>query len=372
MSQGQDVVEPTKVIGDPFAEAWIEDDQKPAGDVKQDGDEPSGQAPEAPAPDAQPVVKDGGNPPAAQQDAVQAQEQQGGQPASQEPQGSAGDEEARRKEANEKSMQGRLDAERRKNEELANRLRALEAQVAARQQPQSTVQRTPQQATSQRAPDSLFGSPVSVDRVDEETRELVEAFAKANPDLAPLIVEDSKEGERLRRILNEFGSDYTATAAEMTVKTRQLEMAEAARAKASEESVVLGHLRTLAHEHPEFAEALTGSTSEALRLREEMNQQLSAWIDTLPYKQGVYAQNVLSGGTTEQVSFILGKFKEAKAAAAAPQQGGSVAQPPAQAAPNLATQRAAEAGFAVQVRSGSALPRQEIPKDDWDAVWDLP
>lgn len=264
--------------------------------------------------------------------------------------------------ANERSMQGRLEAERRKNAELLAQLRSLESRAPA--QPASP-------ATSLTAPATslAFAQPIKADSVDEEARIQISEFVKANPELAPLIVEDSKDGERMRRILSEYGGDHTATAAEMVVEKRRMVAAEAQRVQATQKEIVVNHYKRLAADHPEYADAMVGTTDESFAKRAHLQEEIQAWISTLPYDQGVYAANAIAQGTTDEVSFVLEQFKQSQAAPVAP-----IAPAATQAAMPAGvnaqrTRRAAEAGLAVPVRSAATLPKSTPDKDDFDSAW---
>jgi len=263
---------------------------------------------------------------------------------------------------NERSMQGRLEAERRKTADLEARLKALESRDTAK--PEHRQEAAPASPASGVA----YGKPISASSVDEETRILVNEFAKENPELAQLIIEDSKEGARMRRILAEYGGDHTATAAELIVEKRRMVAAESERAQAAKVDVVVSHYKRLAADHPEYADALVGATDEAIAAKGRLQGEMMAWVKTLPYDQGSYAARVMQEGTTDQVSFVIGEFKKFKAAAPAtalaPQED---TQPVSKV--DQRTKRAAESALAVPVRGAAVLPKTTPDKDDFDAAW---
>lgn len=353
MTNEETTVTPATPNEDSFGDAWDEDAQSVEAPLT-----PAATPPAAAAPEAVPAVEE----PAAAQPAST-------QPAAATPDDDSAAQAEQRRLANESSMQGRLEAERRKTADLEAQLRAAQARANA-----TPAQQNADQSASSTA---AFGKPILSSSVDEDTRILVDEFSKANPELAPLIVEDSKDGERMRRILGEYGADHTATAAEFVIAKRNVLAAEAQRVQAARAEVVVRHYNTLAENHPEFAEALIGVSDEARQQRAEFTAQIQEWVGRLPYDQGLYASNVLKGGTTAQVSFVIGEFKKSLAPAApvapaAPQSLAATQPAVAQGASDNAQRirRAAEAGIAVPARSAPTLPISQPDKDDFSAAFD--
>lgn len=354
MSVEEDKKDAVEAAGeDSFAAGWDAEDSQDAPVVAPAEDTAAAAAPEA-VPAAEPAAEIAGEAPAPEVPA----------PAAEAP--SVSPDEQRRID-NERSMQGRLEAERRKSAELEARLKALESRNSASPEPrQEAAPATPASGVA-------YGKPISASSVDDDTRIMVNEFAKENPELAQLIIEDSKEGARMRRILAEYGGDHTATAAELIVEKRRMVAAEADRVQAAQVDVVVNHYKRLAAEHPEYADALIGATDEAIAAKGRLHDEMMAWVKTLPYDQGAYAANVMQEGTTDQVSFVIGEFKKAKAAVAAP----AAVSAPTATTPNpqpaskidQRTKRAAESALAVPVRGAAVLPKTTPDKDDFDAGW---
>jgi hypothetical protein len=243
----------------------------------------------------------------------------------------------RKKAATADSMLGRLEAERRRNAELAKELEAFKAKEQARQQ----------------------AAPIDVRlKLDQEMAALVEGLSKENPECAKLALEDSKDGARIRRILSEYGTDIAATQAEIILdhrgKAAQEQTVAATAKKAAEEQ----HYAKLAEDHPEFGEVLRNRDPEKVAA---MQKDIAAWINTLPYGEGSRYAEVLLKGNTAQVSEVLGKFKLFALAQLETQR--------TKAEDTKREQAAAAAGFAVPSKP-RAVPKQQPNEDDFDSAFD--
>ena len=129
--------------------------------------------------------------------------------------------------------------------------------------------------------------------------------------------------------------------------------AQAAMAAAEEEKY-----RFLASAHPEFSEVLLKREPERVKA---MQQDMAAWIDTLPYKDGARCARILQSGSPTEVSEVLGMFKEAVLAA--------VREKDARQRQDRVRSDAADAGFAVPSKARPA-PQSQPSKDDYDAAYD--
>ena len=218
-------------------------------------------------------------------------------------------------------MMGRFKAAQNENKELRDRLTALEEAEKKRQE----------NAQKKEEP-------------DEEAPDL-EGIAE---EFRPLFMEKSKDGDRVRKMLEDFGPEYAQNFAETVKVRREMEETQAQIKKQDDDDRMQRHREALAKAAPEYAEAIMGRDQQGWN---ELINGVNAWIDTLPYSEGKRMAQVVQNGTTEQVATMLGRYTKFRKGSK-------------DTARNLA-----KSNIAVP-RTGSVQPAQHASKDDFDAAWE--
>ena len=269
-----------------------------------------------------------------------------------------------RRENAERSMQGRLEAERRRREELENELRALKARMS---QPQQAAQHAQPGIGRTDGPEisALVGQPIPAADVDEDTRNLIIGFGKEHRELGRLLIEDSDSGKELRKILVEYGAEHTATMARTEMTRREVAYREEQRSQAVERSTLANHYQTLANDHPEFADALLGVGDDAAEKAKHLGRDFRTWIDNQPYHRAVVIEEAMRTNDTRTLSEALGAFKADLRAVIKMHEERQRSSQNANA-----TRRAADAGAAVLTRGAPAVPKSQPDKNDFDSAWD--
>ncbi len=194
-------------------------------------------------------------------------------------------------------------------------------------------------------------------RIDtpEELAEELKELKKLNPQAAELALEDSPEGEGIRRRLAEYGAMAAQDRAESildkrerSARAQQLDMER--RRQAIEE-----HNRhfqaVIRRDHPEFTALMSdpGRRAEAAR----MMNDIFAWISAKPYAEAAPLMQIAkSGRDPEEVSALITRFKQERGRTA-PRRPGP------------------EGAYAVPGRGAAAAPSGDVGKDDFDAGFDM-
>ncbi len=294
-----------------FAAAFAEDDVQPAGAPAptasgddESGDDAFDDAPEKPG----------------TQEGEQSVAQSAGKPAVEQ-------DELTRKAHGYDSMLGRLQAEQRKRQELEELLAKREA--------------VPQQAAKVEVPDDM--------------KTELEELTKRDPQLAAIVLEDSKDGEKLRKGLEEYGVDYAEERAD-TIRLRRevhqkVSSVEAITQTAARDAQVNAFYSAVSVKHPDWVSVTTDPAR-----RSEYDAYMAnvrSWAESLPYADGANAFRIMEKGTPAEVTDLLDRYKAAK------QGGGTSRKGPS-----------ADDALAVPSRSGPPPSRKIAPKDDFDAAFD--
>lgn len=219
------------------------------------------------------------------------------------------------------SMMGRFKAAQNENKELRDRITALEEAEKKRQQ-----ESAPKEETATETPD--------LEGIADEFR--------------PLFAEKSKDGDRVRKMLEDFGPEYAQNYAETVKIRRELADAQAQMKRQDEDERMQRHRTTLAQAAPEYADAIMGRDEQAWN---ELINGVNAWIDTLPYSEGKRMAQVAQSGTTEEVADMLGRYSKFRKGS------------------KETTRNLAKSNIAVP-RTGSVQPSTHASKDDFDAAWE--
>lgn len=205
-----------------------------------------------------------------------------GQPSSEysEPQSSDEDlEELKRKAHGYESMLGRLKKEQQRAAEL-------EQQLAGYRAPQQEQQ------------------PASIDDdIEAEIAQLPE-------EVQPLFRENSREGNRVRKLLEEYGQEHALSVADMIQSKRSLEAYQRQVQGDNVRRMKEEHDRILSEAFPEYADAFNGDTAKMQSLLQGVN----TWINSLPYAQGVEMTRIVQGGTAREVVSMLNEYKKSSTA----------------------------------------------------------
>ena len=219
------------------------------------------------------------------------------------------------------SMMGRFKAAQQENKELRDRLTALEEAEKKRQQA---------------APKEEEPEPTEdLDGIAEEYR--------------PMFKEKGADGDRMRKMLEDFGPEYAQNYAE-TVKIKR-DMAESKEQiqRQIEDDRLQKHRDALAKAAPEFADAIQGRDEQGWN---DLINGVRAWIDTLPYAEGAKMTRIADSGTTAEVADMLGKYSQFRKGS------------------KDATRNLAKSNIAVP-RTGSSLPTStRADANDFDAAWE--
>lgn len=195
------------------------------------------------------------------------------------------------------SMHGRLAKERKEKEALQAELAALKAQApgaapASGPKPDAQPKPTPQAATIE----------------DENLRTLLDEFSAANPQLAALAREDSRDGQRIRKRLEDYGADLALDAAESILMRREQhaehEKFTAEQEASLRETAVRAHQAAIYAAHPDVGKVMGDPEMKAV-----FDTEMSAWIDSLPFGEGSRYAAIRSGGSAQEVIGMLNDFK---------------------------------------------------------------
>lgn len=239
-----------------------------------------------------------------------------------------------------KTTEGRLAAAEAKNKRLADEMEALRAGRNAA---------TPNKA-DQEPPEPV--------ELPESLRADAAEFDQLYPDLAPLLRQPGKQGDRLRRVLEESGADIAGILADnialrsmmsqgFQATETKLQTAETQTMQRAERE----HLERIAAEHPEVRGYVTGDPGE-LAKTDAFVQDVLAWVETLPFKEADAKLRILqpNGGSSAQVSALLAEYKKAQAV-------------PPNATLDAATKRRAELAGGVDNRRGAKPRREKTPQE---------
>lgn len=243
-------------------------------------------------------------------------------------------EELRRLRANEQSMMGRLDKERKLNAELQVKLQQYEK---SKRENKGKV------------------------KIDEDMEALAEDFGRKFPALVDLLMEDSDEGARIREALEEGGTFTAGMMAENIHRQRETETRQYADIEAARNQ----HNDELARRHPEFANYILGSAEDGQKMLDTMKRWIAA---TMTYAEGADAMRILQEGSTDEVSGLLGRFSKAVNELSAQDQQEEAKKKQEEADRKEKEKRAADGAAVPTRRQPSKTP--PAPPDDFDAAWD--
>jgi hypothetical protein len=301
------------------------------------------------------------------------------------------EEELRKKAHGYQSMLGRLQAEQRarkaEREELARmrdemaRMRGHAPAPGANQgyQGQQPVQGQPQQQGQQQAHQQAQQArePLPMAEISDDIKDEAENFTKDYPDLVPLLRYPGREGEKLRKLLAEYGPDVAAlhgqnvmsqyrlaqTERQMGQRLSQAEMAaKQARQEALqqiEQDRKAKHYAEIATHHPEvqwMSDPQRRNNYAAFR------RDLNEWVLDRPQREARHIEQVLASGSAPDIVTLLNEYKRDR-------QGRQAGKDNGQNRSNQERERMAQAAAAVPGRPGIPKAGHAPPQDDFQAAW---
>lgn len=168
--------------------------------------------------------------------------------------------------------------------------------------------------------------------IPEDIKEEAEAFSKDYPDMAPLLRYPGREGEKLRKLLAEYGPDVAAIHGQGVMQqyrmhqteqqmAHRLSQAEQAAQHSREEALrqvetdrKQRHYAEIGNSHPEVQWM---SDPQKKQNYAQFRHELDEWVMDRPLREAQYIQQVLAQGTAPDVIKVLDLFKQS---GSAPQQ----------------------------------------------------
>ncbi|MHC1788988.1 hypothetical protein [Solidesulfovibrio sp.] len=198
--------------------------------------------------------------------------------------------------------------------------------------------------------------PASVE-IPEDLKHDVEEFDQQFPELSPLLRTAGPQGDRLRRVLRDSGADIAGIMAEnMRLQALVSQGFEAVDAR-TEARTRQEHLERIGAEHPEVRGYATRNAEEA-KAADAFLAGVTAWIETLPFKDATPRLEVLRQGSAGQVSELLAEYKQ------------STNKKPRNAELDPATKRRAAEAAGVDNRRGAQPRGDTTPRDKAEAAFE--
>lgn len=202
------------------------------------------------------------------------------------------------------------------------------------EQPESAVQTEPER------PPKISEPPAGIETELARLREL-------NPAAWELALEDSAEGAAIRSRLEHFGAETAQDRAEMTLWRRNQEQQIAAAQQQRIAAYNRGFMETIKREAPDFY-AMSNDPGRKAEAAQYL-QNLNAWIENKPFKDGVKLMQIRERGTAQEVCAMIRQFETEKSG------------------------RKSDAAdmYAVPGRGAPVGPAGLGDKNDFDAGWNL-
>ena len=191
--------------------------------------------------------------------------------------------------------------------------------------------------------------------IPEELADELEALKQLNPQAAELALEDSPEGESIRRRLTDLGALAAQDRAEHILEKRERatreQRAEVERNRQAIEAHNRRFMAVLQRDHPEYT-ALLMDPARKVDAGKAM-QDIYDWISAKPYAEAAPLMEIAKHGRDpDQVSALITRYKQEKG------------KTPRKARP--------EGAFAVPARGATSTPSgDEENADDFDAGFNL-
>jgi hypothetical protein len=186
---------------------------------------------------------------------------------------------------------------------------------------------------------------------DEQKGEIAE-LEKLSPQAAALAMEDSPEGEDVRKRLNELGALQAHDRAEYLLDRRAKASALAAEQQRATEAYNRQFYAIIGRDHPDVMEMVRNPAKLADVAK--FHNDLKAWIESKPYKDAMPLMQTFQAGRADQVSALFTRFKT--------ERDGAVKKQAKKPDPTGA--------LAVPTR-GAPISTSIGDEDDFDAGWNL-
>lgn len=180
-------------------------------------------------------------------------------------------------------------------------------------------------------PTTPVTSPASIEAPEELAEELAD-LRRLNPRAADLALEDSPEGESIRRRLAEFGAlpaqDRAETILERRDRTERERRANDERQRRAVEEHNKRFRAVIARDHPDLVELSADPARKVESAR--LVQDIFDWIGSMPYAEAAPLMEIARNGRDpEQVSALITRFKQERGQAAPkrPKPDGALAVP---------------------------------------------
>lgn len=176
--------------------------------------------------------------------------------------------------------------------------------------------------------------------VPESIADEYEQLKKLNPNAAELALEDSAEGEAIRRRLENYGAEQAQDRAEMTLYKRH-------QAQATAQAYRRANAEIIKNGVPDFFAMMNDPKRSAEK--DQYLGSLQNWIGSKSFKEGAELMQIYTNGRPEQVCELIKRFENEKSG---------------RKADALAMQ-------AVPSRGAPTAPTGIGDKNDFDAGWNL-
>lgn len=201
----------------------------------------------------------------------------------------------------------------------------------------------PQQPPAQEIPQQPEPAPEAHGKIaslPENITDEYEQLKRLNPNAAELALEDSAEGEAIRRRLENYGAEQAQDRAEMTLYKRQQAQAAAQEYRRANAEIIKNGV-------PDFYAMMNDPNRVAEK--DKYLGNLQNWIGSKSFKEGSELMQVYTNGRPEQVCELIKRFESEKSG---------------RKADALAMQ-------AVPSRGAPTAPTGIGDKNDFDAGWNL-
>lgn len=183
-----------------------------------------------------------------------------------------------------KSMKGRVDRERRRADELEARLRAVESEKPKQQSQPMQFEKA---------------------EIPEDLKEDVEAFKKAYPEYADVIEMKGKTGDRIRKLLYDYGGEVAAVQADNFILMSEVRASRAEVSKKISEYEGMTFEQHIYKDHPDFGKLSKEGKHQFL-------DNIKDWIEDQPLKDARKWERIYDTGTAAELSELFTEFKNSQ------------------------------------------------------------
>lgn len=141
--------------------------------------------------------------------------------------------------------------------------------------------------------------------IPDDIKDDVEAFKKAYPEYAEVIEAPGRVGDRIRKLLSDYGAEVAAVQADNAVLKQEIRSSKDAIAQQLGDYAGLSHEQQVYAAHPDFADMLPDQKGVFFNEMEE-------WIDSLPRVKGNEMRRVFEEGSTKETIKLFADFKAHK------------------------------------------------------------